>query len=370
MFHRILRSLYKEQQRRANRLYSLWFTSNGNGVQKAITNAEKLVGYPTSYSSLKYLAEEEPANFLGLAKKLVGSGHPLLSTARDLLSQDPHIGHHLGGLWVLLLSKAAGSGDNLDVLQSELVNGIHQKQRAIADTTELINTAFLVHRSMVDIVQSQSNQTLNLGNKLSVLGGDFLLAKASLELGKLENTKVVEMVSQAIGHLSEGATIERTHSSFDDLKSWEDFIFLLRGSLLAHSCRSAVQVVGHPENVCEDAYNFGMNLALAQRCVEDIEVYQNNKKILTNSNFVLMLARNTSKEINENCKAIDHQEPDINSTKTLKNTIEQDMPDIVNKTRLHYEEHYLSRCRSSIEYFPNANSVQAINDILSTLSQE
>ena len=102
---------------------------------------------------------------------------------------------------------------------------------------------------MVDIVQSQSNRTLNLGNKLSVLGGDFLLAKASLELGKLENTEVVEMISRAIGHLSEGATIERTHSLFDDLKNWEDFIFLLRGSLLAYSCRAAVKVVGHNQSV-------------------------------------------------------------------------------------------------------------------------
>ena len=123
------------------RKYSLWFPSNGTTQQKAITDAEKLVGYPSSFASLKYLAEEEPANFLSLAKKLVGSGHPLLSTARDLLSQDPHIGHHLGGLWVLLLSKAVGHNHlNGEILESQLVNGIHQKQRIIADTTELINT--------------------------------------------------------------------------------------------------------------------------------------------------------------------------------------------------------------------------------------
>ena len=128
---------FKCSQRRS---YSLWFPSNGSTQQKAITNAEKLVGYPSSFSSLKSLAEEEPANFLGLAKKLVGSGHPLLLTARDLLSQDPHVGHHLGGLWVLLLSKAVGNNDLDYILESQLVNGIHEKQRIIADTTELINT--------------------------------------------------------------------------------------------------------------------------------------------------------------------------------------------------------------------------------------
>ena len=143
--HTLIRSMLnmcvKCSTRRRN--YSLWFPSNGGSSthQKAITNAEKLVGYPSSFSSLKYLAEEEPANFLGLAKKLVGSGHPLLLTARDLLSQDSHIGHSLGGLWVLLLSKAVGhNSSNGEILESQLVNGIHLKQRIIADTTELINT--------------------------------------------------------------------------------------------------------------------------------------------------------------------------------------------------------------------------------------
>jgi len=121
-----------------SRMFSFWF-SNGNGLEKAVTNAEKLVGYPNTFSSLKYLAEEEPANFLSLAKKLVGSGHPLISIARDLLSQDSHIGHHLGGLWVLLLSKAAGHETGCG-LNRELVKGIHLKQRSLADITELINT--------------------------------------------------------------------------------------------------------------------------------------------------------------------------------------------------------------------------------------
>ena len=117
----------------------------------------------------------------------------------------------------------------------------------------LVILAFLVHRSMVEIHPSPSNnaRTLNLGNKLSVLGGDFLLAKASMELARLENTEVVELVSKAIGHSSEGATLEDTFSSEhpQELKDWEDFVFLLRGSLLAHSCEGAVKLVGHDKEV-------------------------------------------------------------------------------------------------------------------------
>ena len=103
----------------------------------------------------------------------------------------------------------------------------------------------------VDPSMSSNARTLNLGNKLSVLGGDFLLAKASMELAKLENTEVVELVSRAIGHLSEGATLESNFltSGRQDLSRWENLVFLLRGSLLAHSCEGAVTLAGHGEKV-------------------------------------------------------------------------------------------------------------------------
>ena len=96
---------------------------------------------------------------------------------------------------------------------------------------------------------SNNNRTLNLGNKLSVLGGDFLLAKASVELGRIENTEAVEMISKAIGHLSEGAAMEDMMADVNSMEQIEDLSFLLKGSLLAHSCYSAAKVVQHDESV-------------------------------------------------------------------------------------------------------------------------
>lgn len=136
-------SLFTHQHNHQTVIYARnysWFS--GNGLQNAISDAEKSVGYPTSFNSWKYLFDEEPATFIGLARKIVGSGHPLLQTARDILSQDPYSSNHLGGLWVLLISKAAGVNPNVDV-DSSFVQGIHQKQRILAETTELINTGMM-----------------------------------------------------------------------------------------------------------------------------------------------------------------------------------------------------------------------------------
>lgn len=49
---------------------------------KAVSEAEKIVGYPTSFLSLRWLLSDEVANVALQLRKLVGSNHPLLKTAK------------------------------------------------------------------------------------------------------------------------------------------------------------------------------------------------------------------------------------------------------------------------------------------------
>ncbi|CAB0011600.1 unnamed protein product [Nesidiocoris tenuis] len=50
---------------------------------RAVSEAEKIVGYPTSFLSLRWLLSDEIANVALHLRKLVGSNHPLLKTAND-----------------------------------------------------------------------------------------------------------------------------------------------------------------------------------------------------------------------------------------------------------------------------------------------
>lgn len=49
---------------------------------RAVSEAEKIVGYPTSFLSLRWLLSDEIANVALQLRKLVGSNHPLLKTAK------------------------------------------------------------------------------------------------------------------------------------------------------------------------------------------------------------------------------------------------------------------------------------------------
>ena len=63
-------------------LSSFLSSSKVSGWNKAVTEAEKIVGYPTSFMSLRCLLSDEFSNVAMHMRKLVGTKHPLLKTAR------------------------------------------------------------------------------------------------------------------------------------------------------------------------------------------------------------------------------------------------------------------------------------------------
>lgn len=47
-----------------------------------VREAEKAVGYPTSFLSLRWILNDEIANVASHIRKLIGTNHPLIETAR------------------------------------------------------------------------------------------------------------------------------------------------------------------------------------------------------------------------------------------------------------------------------------------------
>lgn len=71
-------------------------------------------------------------------------------------------------------------------------NCIYFSQRHLAEISELIYTANLIHRGVLNIEEMPADtlERLNLGNKMAVLAGDYLLSNASLALAKIREPKV------------------------------------------------------------------------------------------------------------------------------------------------------------------------------------
>ncbi|XP_028294707.1 all trans-polyprenyl-diphosphate synthase PDSS2 isoform X2 [Gouania willdenowi] len=267
---------------------SLFLGSGSSSWSKVVSDAEKIVGYPTSFMSLRCLLSDELSNVAMYVRKLVGSPHPLLSTARGFV-YDSKNNLQMRGLIVLLLSKAAGPSQAAsDLLPQDMVSGIYPSQRSLAEITELIHTAFLVHRGIVDLKQWTVSdgplKDMQLGNKMAILSGDFLLANACTSLAQLNNTKVVEIISSAIGDLVQGIyyenysyTEENVHAGAVDIASWEEQTFLSHGALLAKSCQAAMELVKHNKESQRLAYKYGKHLSLGHKLNSDLQPFVKTK---------------------------------------------------------------------------------------------
>ena len=110
---------------------------------------------------------------------------------------------------------------------------------------------------------SDDAKIMNFGNKISILSGDFLLAKASVGLGELENTEVVEVMAEVIGDIVEGEMLKE-NSKLKNLEwnDWEDIMFKSRGSLLAKSCMSVLKLGSLSQDVSMREISFLANRSL------------------------------------------------------------------------------------------------------------
>lgn len=252
---------------------------------KAVSEAEKIVGYPTSFLSLRWLFSDEIANVALHLRKLVGSNHPLLKTAKSLIYNGRN-NMQAWGLIVLLISKAAGHLD-VDDMEEDKAAGVLHSQRALAEVTEMIRTSHLVHKGLVNIVPDRYPETAELhdmtfGNKIALLSGDYLLSNSCAELANLRNQDLVGLMSSAVRDLAEAEFVGRRDNQNNPLpsvppanrkdyavKEWTLRNVLSAATLLGKSCQGTLKLAGHNNDIQEQGYKFGKHLALAwQACLD------------------------------------------------------------------------------------------------------
>lgn len=164
------------------------------------------------------------------------------------------------------------------------------EQQRLAEITEMIHTASLLHDDVMDHAEVRRGiPALNSvhGNKLAILAGDFLLSRASLNLARLKNVEVIELLSTVIAHLVEGEIMQ----SRTDAKEATNFDYYMRktylktASLLAHSCQGVV-LLGKADNEAETlgasqvAFEYGKHLGMAFQLQDDVLDFEGDLKSL------------------------------------------------------------------------------------------
>lgn len=254
-------------------------------------------------------------------RQLLGSGHPILDTVAKYYTQSE--GKHVRPLLVLLMSRATAFAStevphtqsgltrssidsplssssvlldkNPDQPRSPLTDdaqyafpndtAILPSQRRLAEITELIHTASLLHDDVIDhstTRRSAPSANTMFGNKMAVLAGDFMLGRASVALARLRDPEVTELLATVIANLVEGEFMQLKNTATDEkYPQWsEETItyylqktYLKSASLISKSCRAAALLGKCAPNIVEAAYSYGRNLGLAFQLVDDMLDY-------------------------------------------------------------------------------------------------
>ncbi|KRY73055.1 Decaprenyl-diphosphate synthase subunit 2 [Trichinella pseudospiralis] len=253
--------------------FSLLLRSNWKTL---LSEAEKLITHSGSYSSLQYLLNNDVASVTLGMRKLLGSKHKLLKTLKYFLYDGHEVLRTLSATILLISDTVNSTVDLADLDDGHCKGPLLNSQCSLAEICEIIYAANFIHRSIVNRIIKQEqeqgdSQLLTLGNRMAVLGGDYLLANASLALANIGNAKVIELVSKAILDMSlaeipnddddAGDIAETFH--FVDPQFWEQKAYLSIASLLAHCCYSAAELVGADENLKSLSFKFAKYTALA-----------------------------------------------------------------------------------------------------------
>jgi all-trans-nonaprenyl-diphosphate synthase len=205
-------------------------------------------------------------------KKLIGARHPILGAAAEHLFGAG--GKRVRPAIVLLVSRA-----------TMLDQDITQRHRRLAEITEMIHTASLVHDDVVDQAELRRNvPTVNslFDNRIAVLAGDFLFAQSSWYLANLDNLEVVKLLSEVIRDFAEGEILQSVNC-FDTSSSIESYLeksYYKTASLIANSAKSAGLLSGVSEEIAENLYSYGRNLGLAFQIVDDILDFTGSTEVL------------------------------------------------------------------------------------------
>ncbi|MFM7838585.1 MAG: polyprenyl synthetase family protein [Chitinophagaceae bacterium] len=208
------------------------------------------------------LLQEELAEFEKVFREAVKSKAPLLDRIMRFVVNRK--GKQLRPMFVLLSAKLCGP--------------ITPATYRAASLVELLHTATLVHDDVVDEAAERRNffSTYALWKtKISVLVGDYLLAKGLLLSLDNQDFKILQILSQAVRQMSEGELLQLEKSRTLNIQE-SHYFEIIRGktaSLLAAACSAGAYSSTQDELLAEKMRVFGEKVGMAFQIKDDLFDY-------------------------------------------------------------------------------------------------
>lgn len=160
-------------------------------------------------------------------------------------------------------------------MSADLFGVINEKTRIAAALIELLHTATLVHDDVVDNSQlRRHNFSIKAlwKSKLSVLVGDYLLAKGLLLSVEYHSYDILEIVSQAVKDMAEGELLQLENSRKINVSILDYYKVIDKktASLIVASLKAGAISVSNDKIQIELAEQIGRNIGFAFQIKDDL----------------------------------------------------------------------------------------------------
>jgi octaprenyl-diphosphate synthase len=164
------------------------------------------------------------------------------------------------------------------LLSARLSGAVNSSTYRAASLVELLHTASLVHDDVVDESFERRNffSTYALWkSKISVLVGDYLLAKGMLLSLDNNDFQILQILSKAVRQMSESELLqlERSRSLQIDESTYMEIIKGKTASLLAAACAAGAYSTTQDTSISETMRLFGEKVGIAFQIKDDLFDY-------------------------------------------------------------------------------------------------
>lgn len=163
----------------------------------------------------------------------------------------------------------------LVLLSSSMFGSINAQHHELAAIVEFIHTATLLHDDVVDeSAMRRGNSTANhlFGNAASVLVGDFLYSRAFQMMVRLQNMRVMQILSETTNIIAEGEVLQllNIHNAMVTEQEYLKVIHFKTAKLFEAATRLGA-VISSASTQDENALaQYGMRLGTAFQLIDDV----------------------------------------------------------------------------------------------------
>jgi len=223
----------------------------------------------------------------GLKKKLILRVENDLADIEDALRQNlnPHLDLVKEAASHLIFSGGKRIRPLLNMLTARLCGYTDKFIKRFCTIIEFLHTATLLHDDVVDgaaIRRGKPVANSIWGAPITVLVGDFLLARALYIASETNNPKIIKVIAEITESMCQGEIhqlIKRGDVTFSE-EEYMDMIRRKTGFLIQGACQTGAILAGAADDIEKKLALFGYHIGIVFQIADDLLDYTSDTKIL------------------------------------------------------------------------------------------